>query len=174
MTPLLAFYLGSHPDHRGRMLAEIVKQDDDWLETAHDYIQWLFPLTEHSRVVPGAPTLTRSDIKAFRTDALLREHMLVALHRMLRFYGLHVSAEAVTKGPNWLDRKSNWFTEPTHNSLRITRILKSLVLVGLEAEAVRLHACLVKLSATEPDCGVPKESFAFWQQAVMQRGSSAA
>jgi hypothetical protein len=142
MTPLLAFYFGSHPDHRGRMLAEIVKQDDDWLETAHDYIQWLFPLTEHSRVIPGAPTLSPSDIKAFRTDALLREHMLVALRRMLRFYGLQYSAGVFTKGANWNDRKSNWFTEPTHNNLRITRILRSLVLVGLEAEATRLHTFL--------------------------------
>ena len=155
------------------MLADIVKQDDDWLESAHDYIQWLFPLTEHSRAVPGAPILTGNDIKAFRTDALLREHMLVALRRMLRFYGLVVSAEAdaVTRGPNWIDRKSNWFTEQTHNSLRITRILKSLVLVGLKSDAGQLQACLAHLGATEPDCGVSKESLVFWQQAVMKRAT---
>ena len=28
MNRLLAFYLGSHPDARGRMLAEILKQED--------------------------------------------------------------------------------------------------------------------------------------------------
>ena len=43
MSQLLRFYSGSHPDHRGRMLAEILKQDDLWLELTHDYIQWLFP-----------------------------------------------------------------------------------------------------------------------------------
>lgn len=152
------------------MLAEIVKQDDDWLETAHDYIQWLFPLTEHSRVVPSAPTLTRTDITTFRTDSILRRHMLVALHRMLGFYGLEWSCGVVAMGPNWSDRKSNWFTEQTHNSLRITRILRSLVLVGLEAEAVGFHACLVQLRTTQPDCGVSNESFRLWQEAVIQQG----
>lgn len=42
MNQLLSFYYGSHPDHRGRMLAEIVQQDDDGIEQAHDFIQWLF------------------------------------------------------------------------------------------------------------------------------------
>jgi hypothetical protein len=37
---------------------------------------------------------------------------------MLQFYGLQLSEAAISKGPNWLERKSNWFTEPTHNSLR--------------------------------------------------------
>jgi len=166
MTPLLSFYYGSHPDHRGRMLAEIVKQDDDWLESAHDYIQWLFPLTEHSRVTPSAPTLSRSDIKAFRSDPLLRGHMLIALRRMQRFFGFDISAGVLTKGSNWNERKTNWFTEQTHNSLRITRILKSLTLVGLEAEAVCFQTFLARVSETEPDCGVTKESLAFWERAV--------
>ena len=48
MNQLLSFYYGSHPDHRGRMLAEIVPQDDDWIEQAHDFIQWLFPLNDLS------------------------------------------------------------------------------------------------------------------------------
>lgn len=171
MTPLLAFYLGSHPDHRGRTLAHILGKDDDWLEGVHDYIQWLFPLDEHSRAVPGSPTLSRADVEAFRTDSRLRQHMLDALRRMLGFYGLRVCDDgAVTKAPNWAERKSNWFTHPTHNSLRITRILKSLALVGLESEAARLQACLLDLCASEADCGIPAASQAFWRQAVPHRG----
>ncbi len=49
MNRLLAFCYGSHPDHRGRMLAEILKQDDLWFELTHDCIQWLFPLTLRHR-----------------------------------------------------------------------------------------------------------------------------
>jgi hypothetical protein len=169
MTPLRAFYLGSHADHRGRTLAQILRQDDDWLEAVHDYIQWLFPLDEHSRAVPGSPTLSRADIEAFRTDPLLRQHMLAAWRRMLGFYGLRVGDDgAVAQAPNWAERKPNWFTQPTHNSLRITRILKSLVLVGLESEAARFQACLLGLCASEPDCGIPAASQAFWRQAVVR------
>ena len=174
MSPLLAFYLGSHPDHRGRMLAEIVRQDDDWLEFTHDYIQWLFPLTEHSRVTPGAPILLPADLKAFRSDPLLRDHMLVAFRRMLSFYGLTLGNGRVSKSPNWALRHRNWFTEPTHNNLRITRILKSLMLLGLETEARAFHACLRELCTTEVECAVPAASQAFWAQAVSSTKASGA
>lgn len=157
------------------MLAEIVVQDDDWLELTHDYIQWLFPLTEHSLVVPGAPTLLPDDIRAFRSDDLLRSHMLVAFKRMLRFYGLAISSTEVTKGPNWEHRKTNWFTEPTHNNLRITRILKSLALLGLEQEASRLLVGLERLCDTDSECGAPQETRLYWRQATQARqGRSAA
>ena len=166
MTPLLAFYYGSHPDDRGRFLAEIVKQDDIWLEIAHDYIQWLFPLTEHSRVHPSTPILTPSDIVAFHQDELLRNHMRAALSRMLRFYGLVSRGTAVERAENWDERKTNWFVDPTHNNLRITRILKSLSTLGLEEDARAFLVALENLVATEPDCGVPLESLHFWRAAV--------
>lgn len=36
MNRLLGFYYGGFPDHRGRFLAEITRQDDLWLEVTHD------------------------------------------------------------------------------------------------------------------------------------------
>ena len=156
------------------MLAEIVAQDDDWLEITHDYIQWLFPLTEHSRVTPGAPTMLPDDIRVFKEDDLLQGHMLIAFKRMLRFYGLESTGTEIAKGYNWEQRKTNWFTEPTHNNVRITRILKSLALSGLEREAVRLQVALESLCNTEPGCGVPEESRVFWRRAVTPSGRGAA
>jgi len=156
------------------MLAEIVRQDDDWLEITHDYIQWLFPLAEHSRVTPGAPILLPTDIQAFRSDSLLRNHVLVAFRRMLSFFGLTFANARVTKSSTWQQRRGNWFTESTHNNLRITRILKSLMLLGLEAEAHAFHACLRELCATESECAVPAESQAFWVQAVSSSKASGA
>ena len=55
MNQLLAFYLGTGTDHRGRTLAEILRQDDLWFEITHDFIQWLFPLNELSRASLHAP-----------------------------------------------------------------------------------------------------------------------
>ena len=52
---IVGFLEGKTPDHRGRMLAMIIKQTDHQAETTHDYIQWLFPLDEPSRSVMGAP-----------------------------------------------------------------------------------------------------------------------
>jgi hypothetical protein len=166
MSPLLAFHLGIRPDHRGRHRDEILRRDDFWLEQTHDYIQWLFPLCEPSRLMPGAPTLTASDLQVFMSDPLLREHMREALRRMLGFYGLAMQGGKVSKSPDWNRRRHDWFTAATHNNLRISRILKSLMLTGLEAEAHAFHACLVELCAREPDCAVPAESQAFWNAAL--------
>lgn len=39
VNALLAFYRGEGPDDRGRMLTDILQQDDAWLERTHDYVQ---------------------------------------------------------------------------------------------------------------------------------------
>ena len=166
MNQLLSFYYGSHPDHRGRMLAEIVQQDDFWLEHTHDFIQWIFPLNELSRASVHAPLVDGATLKAFHSDELLQKHMRVALVRMLKFLGLVFDGKTLTKGPTWNGRKGEWFTAHSHNSLRIARILKSMVLLGRRADAVALHAGLETLCQIEPDCGITDESRTIWKTAV--------
>ena len=167
MNPLLAFHYGSHPDHRDRTLAEILKQDDFWLEVTHDYIQWLFPLREMSRVNLHAPLVDNKTAAAFRGDELLRSHLLASYQRMLAFFGLRRLPDGeVVKSPAWDERKREWFTHDSHNSLRITRMLKSLALLGLEEEARAFQRALAGLCASEKDCQVNKTSQAFWREAV--------
>jgi hypothetical protein len=56
---IIAFYSGEAPDDRGRFLREIQQWPDQRLESVHDFIQWMFPLTEPSPVNPDAPVLDR-------------------------------------------------------------------------------------------------------------------
>jgi len=167
LNRLLAFYYGSHPDDHGRMLAEILRQNDYWFEVCHNYIQWLFPTREFSRVTPDAPILDKVTIGAFLSDDLLRNHLRAALFRILSFYGLALTVNGVDKGSNWHERKSNWFTQNTHNSLRITRILKSLNALGLASEAKAFGRALLSLCETEPDCGVGAVTLKFWRDASL-------
>ena len=51
------FLRGTGCDGRGRRLADVLAFDDARIEGVHDFIQWLFPLAEASRAVPGAPVL---------------------------------------------------------------------------------------------------------------------
>lgn len=173
MNRLLAFYRGGAPDDRGRMLAEILRQDDVWLEDTHDYIQWIFPMRVASGVNPSAPLVTDEVAAAFRADGLLQRHLLASFIRMLAFFGLQRQRGAVVKGPNWPQRKIDWFTAPTHNSLRITRILTSLSTLGLPDEASALLGCLTSLYDTEPDCGVGQVAYEHWQRAVRPGPASA-
>lgn len=166
MNRLTAFYLGSRRDDRGRLLAEILHQDDDWLERTHDYIQWLFPMLEPSSVNPGAPLVTPDVRLAFHNDVLMRRHLHASFVRMLRFYGLEYGSGEVRRAPNWTQRKPGWFTAGGHNDLRITRILRSLTVLGLADEARALLACLERLRVEEPDCGVDAQAFDYWRRAV--------
>lgn len=163
---LVSFYRNLDPDDRGRMLDDILVRDDDWLEDTHDYIQWLFPLVARSGANPNAPVLEPEQIEVFRNDKVLQKRLLQALDRMLAFYGLKRNGEAVVKGPNWNGRKGNWFIYPTHNNLRITRILTSLRLLGLEQEARQFFQGLLALKESEADVGVGDEAFAYWRRAV--------
>jgi hypothetical protein len=164
--PLLAFYAGEAPDHRGRYLADIVRRDDRWLEATHDYIQWLFPLREPSGVLPSAPLIDAEVAAAFATDERLRSALHASFVRMLAFYGLREAQRQIVKGENWDERKIDWFTRPTHNDLRITRILKCLGALGCGDDAQRLLAALVSLAQSERDFGVSAVSVAYWRDAV--------
>ncbi len=166
MNKLLAFYFGAAPDDRGRLLAEFTRQNDLWLEVTHDYIQWLFPIREPSGVTPWAPTVDREVLAAFHQDELLRTHLMASFLRMLSFYGLAWKEGRIVKGGNWEERKDNWFTQGTHNDLRLTRIIKCLTLLGLRPVADQFHSALVELRESEPDCGIRDTAFSYWRAAL--------
>ena len=165
MNRLLGFYYGGFPDHRGRFLAEITRQDDLWLEVTHDYIQWLFPNRDMSPINPQAPVITKKIRAAFIEDELLRRHLLASFARMLAFYGLRRREGRIVKAENWRDRKSDWFVQPTHNDLRITRILKCLSELGLRPEAQVFLDALESLR-DEPDCGLSETAYGHWRKAL--------
>ncbi|MBS4095852.1 MAG: hypothetical protein KGZ83_03330 [Sulfuricella sp.] len=164
-SAVVAFYRGQ-PDNLGRTWDEILAQDDEWLECRHDFIQWLFPLATPSRANLSAPLLGPADIDAFRTDPLLRRKLLLSLDRMLRFYGLKRTDGGIAKDAAWGQRKKNWFVRPTHNNLRITRVLKSLAVLGGESEAGQFLAALRKLVRAEPDAGVGADALEYWEGAL--------
>lgn len=165
MNALVAFQLCTRRDDRGRLLSDILRADDDWLESTHDFIQWMFPLPEPSAVNPGAPLAGPEVRAAFRADALLRAHLHASFLRMLRFYGLALGDDGIVgPAPNWSQRNA-WFRLGGHNDLRITRILRSMTVLGLGAEARALLDCLERLRADEA-CGVNARAFEYWRAAV--------
>ena len=170
---LLAFYRGTGRDIQGRSHADILAWSDSALEAVHDYIQWLFPLPEPSGANPFAPLVTPRVEAAFRSSEELRSRLRAAWLRMLRFYGLGVDAEgAVIKAGLFAQRARVWLTPYNHNHLRLTRILRSLHLLGLEQESAALFAALEAIYRAEGDGDEPTgsritpETFGYWQRAT--------
>lgn len=168
-SPIIAFYRGQAPDAADRLIQDIWRWSDDRLEATHDYIQWLFPLDEPSHVNAQAPLLTEADIATFRQDPTLKKELLKSLLRMLTFYGLRCHKDEtglrVDKADHFTERRENWLHPNNHNHLRITRILKSLSLLGLTQVAQALHQCLEGLAAEFPQ-HISVATLDHWRQAV--------
>jgi hypothetical protein len=171
-APLVNFYAGSGTDNRGRMLAEIHRWSDEDLERTHDYIQWLFPLTERSAFNSHAPILDAEIIQEFRARPELRENLRASLVRMLAFFGFRLLEDEslrVVPAADFVEQAQNWLTPSNHNHLRITRILTSLRLLGLDEEAAALFRCLEGLygrESAEPRPRISEETFSYWRSAV--------
>lgn len=165
IDPITAFYSGSGRDHRRRTLDDILRFSDDELEQHHDFIQWLFPLRERSRFNASAPLVNARTVEAFRRDPSLRAAMLHALDRMLSFYGLQRRGDDIT--PADRTNLERWLDSP-HNYLRLTRILKSLTLLGHGDAARSLYRALESIYREElaGRGRIPPETMSFWSNAV--------
>lgn len=89
------------------------------IEQNHDFIQWLFPLTEPSGANRRAPVLSAEDVVEVHASGLAQIALAAATDRMAHFYR----------------RNSHWLVDHDHNHLRITRIIKSLRLLRGPGEA---------------------------------------
>lgn len=84
--------------------------NDAALEQHHDYIQWLFPLTEPSSAMPDAPVLTEEEAMAISGSGMAQCTLAAATDRMAAFYR----------------DNDHWLKPSDHNHLRITRIIRAL------------------------------------------------
>lgn len=154
MSKIIDFYNETSTDDDGRKISFIWMQNDGYLEFDHSYVQWLFPLPEPSNFNPDAPLLTEEDILLFHANPDLRNNLRNSLVRFLKFLG--IENDTTYKKPIFEHANHNWF--------RITRILKSLRLLGLENEAIAFYKVLKKIH--EEDGLVSENSFSYWKEAV--------
>ena len=166
---LVSFYSGLSTDNLGRSLEEIQDWGYDRLEGVHNYVQWLFPLSERSNFNPDAPILDADQIVAFRSSDELKARLIKSFKVMLRFYGLCVEDKGgtieITKSDEYAQRKGTWLTPGNHNYLRITRILTSLRLLGLREYAEVFLALLERLYEEESQ-RIGSTTLGYWRRSL--------
>ena len=161
-------------DRRGRTRSSIIAWSDDELEYHHDYIQLLFPLPEGSPFNPSAPVIDEATFNAFRSRLELQTQLRASLQRMLHFYGFQFASETgssvgdsqesqVLNGSNYPEASRNWVRKFNHNHLRITRILRSLRVLGLEKEAREFFKALERVYEGGK---IGQKSMMFWTRAI--------
>ena len=138
---------------------DILNYDNKKLEDRHNYIQYLFPLPVKSKYNPDAPVIDQIFINEAIINMKIRKNIIKSFLRMLNFYGYSYSVkpfDIIDKG-----EYKQWLSRGNHNYLRITRILKFLMLVGMELLAYKFVEQLCKLrDKTDED------SFNFWIKTI--------
>lgn len=150
MNKILDFYNGG-TDHKGRTLKDILSWPDNRLEFNHDYIQWLFPLKEQSVFNKNAPIIDDETIEIFKADNQLLNKLIDSSKIYLDF----------------LKRNTDiWVTHTDHNHLRITRMLKCLMIFGLDYTAYQHYNEIIEICKDK----VNKDSIDFWKKALLNKG----
>ena len=109
---------------------QVLGQGEGFLEGSHNFIQVLFPLDEPSNHVDDAPVLTRDQILRIPAESLLK-----CLATMQSFF-------------QYKHESGGW---TQHNNLRVSRILKCLVLQGLQREASGFYHFMAHLREGHAD-----------------------
>lgn len=165
MSRLVDFYRGQARDKGNRLLTDLWGWNDVDLEEVHDYVQWMFPLPEPNWFNPDAPLLT-DDIAAFRDDPQLQANLRKSFDRFLSFLGLARTEDGrVIEGNNFAARVPDVWACFNHNWLRLTRVLRSLKLLGLEAEAQALYDRL-EAFYRGGKFPIPPDTLQYWTEAV--------
>ncbi|MCJ1435308.1 hypothetical protein MMC27_004680 [Xylographa pallens] len=168
---LVSFYdpVIAAADAKGRTLGSILAWNDRKLESCHDYIQVIFPLPEASAFSYVAPVVDQATFEAFHSRSDLQAQLRVSLARMLGFYGFELRETErgpdITRGPDFASASKNWVTRFDHNHLRITRIIRSLRVLGLGKEALAFFAALQAVYKSS-DGRISQKSMMFWTRAA--------
>lgn len=127
------FYAGKSPDFYGRTIGDILSYDKKRLESEHNYIQQLFPTDEESSYYSEAPVFSKSELEGILLyDETIRNNVCRAYELMVDFWDLRK------------DGCPRWFSDRNHNCLRVTRVLKSLNLLGCHELADEFYHLLMK------------------------------
>ena len=140
---------------------DILNYDNKKLEDKHKYIQYLFPLPIKSKYNPDAPVINQIFINEAINNMEIRKNIIKSFLRMLNFYGYSYSVkpfDIIDKGET-----KQWLTKQNHNYLRITRILKFLMLVKMDLLAYKFVEQLCKLNETGK---IDKKSFNVWIKTI--------
>ncbi len=155
-SELLAFYGDKGHTPSGYTREQVLGWPDrDW-EIHHDFIQWIFPTDQASMYNSDAPVLDAATITRWRADHMLLDRLRQSFDRWLKFCGIVCTSEGLA-----FDRPNpDVWNRQNHNWLRITRVLRSLTLLGLTDEAQSFFALLTTVRTK-----IDRTTWSYWDGA---------
>lgn len=152
---VIQLFICNGKDPEGRAIDDMIKFNDEQTEACHNHIQYMFPLHEKSLHAIVSPVISNTTRLILESSPLARKNMKKCLARFRQFLGIDPKDE---KKQVW------WCNHGNHNLLRITRVIRSLRLFGMEMDA---HAFYTEVLAIASKCGFNEEkTLWFWERAM--------
>ena len=177
---LLLRFFREEPDEAIRhSLSDIARFSDDEMERYHDFIQWIFPTIRQSSVNLSAPVIGPQFVDKLLRDERAREGYCKGCRRYLHYMGLECDgylakeskpqeAEAETAaGPHITELPDGhpFWQLPSHNYLRITRMLSSLRQTGHPECSRKIYGTMMTILDRSPQHPITDATLGFWQRA---------
>jgi len=140
---------GPQDEEKKLLIDDILKFDENKIENNHNFIQWIFPTKEESNYNPDARQISDRFKDLFLSSETAQENFCKSCKMFLNFIGF----DCYNKDDNVITNiksKKKYYDLPTHNLLRITRVLNSLNQIGKESCSKKLFAQLKKIRDENP------------------------
>ena len=158
------FYQITSPNQDGHMITDVWQYTESQYERGHWFIQWMFPSDEPSAVNPYAPVVTEAVQNSFAQDPNLRLRLRKSFHQFLDFIGVSPDTEGKGIGHGFKITGPEAFfmrvQRRNHNQQRITRVIRSLFILGLSDDAERFYQFLMEHSND-----ISAVTLGFWKRA---------
>lgn len=152
---IIGFLKGEIADPFDRMFEDILNFEDAEMEKCHQWIQQIFPLHEMSKHASTYPILTPEIVKDAKQHPEIISNLHKAKDRFEKFLAIGNYED--------IDKQRKWCKHRNHNLLRITRVIRSLRLFGMEKEAKELYNNAI---VTANRFGVSIVTILYWQKAL--------
>lgn len=169
---VLGFLNGQDTDHLGRRIQEYHDFSIIDMELKHDFIQWIFPTSERSSFNPYAPVLQPNFDQMFQADEDAKHNYCVMCNKYLTHCGMECEG-ANCVGCDIHDHhkfKIRFYSMPSHNLLRITRMLKSLREVGNVECSEKVYKHLLQIISTY-NPKIPSDTLRYWKATQNEKHS---
>jgi hypothetical protein len=136
----------------GFSINDYLSWDNPILENKHDYIQWIFPLNEPSVYNPNCPILDDELVKYFNNSNEIIETHKLCIEKIYKFLQLDGS-----------QLLPFWWTINNHNSLRVSRIIKSSRLLGNSELSDKIYESVMNFNKI---CPMRPITVWYWNEAI--------
>jgi hypothetical protein len=153
---ILSFLDGTGRDSYGRAIDEILSWSDLELEQCHSQIQWVFPLHEESKHAVIYPILNKEIVEEAKCSSKIISNLLKSKLRFESFLGIGRNENK--------QRQNEWCKNHNHNLLRITRIIRSLRLFGLNCNSTNFYEKVTKVALEN---GISPITLKYWEKAYI-------